>query len=322
MDYKKIYFRIKQFGGLRLAGAYIKMGLGPLLFINVLQMMLGIKTRDEAYSVISRKANARLQSRYKEFLLDRKAYYDSIQLIQKRSLYVWTSWLQGFDKAPALVTACVNSMKRNMPERKIVMVTLDNYQEYVDLPKDIVQRFKEGKIPPASFSDLLRLELLIKYGGTWMDATILNTTGGKISPRNVMDCDLFVFQTIVDGDNNLHGISTWFMTACSNNPHLMVLRDVLMQYWRDYDCCLDYYIIHDFFISIAKLYPNGISKMPRVNRLIPLRLMDRMGDKYDEKWMEELKLQTCFHKLNYRLNDKVLNNADNFYHAIINELVV
>ena len=62
--------------------------------------------------------------------------------------------------------------------------------------------------------------------------------------------------------------------------------------------------------------------MPRVNRLIPLRLMDRMGDKYDEKWMEELKLQTCFHKLNYRLNDKVLNNADNFCHAIINELVV
>ena len=97
----------------------------------------------------------------------------------------------------------------------------------------------------------------------------------------------------------------------------MVLRDVLIQYWRDYNCTVDYYIIHHFFCSIARLYPEYIAAMPRKNRLLPLQLMKRMGDKYDEKWMEELKGKTCFHKLNYRLGSKVIDDKDNFYNAII-----
>lgn len=317
MNYKKIIYRAKQFGGLRLAVAYIKMGMGFLVCSNVVKMVLGQKNRDEAYSSISRKANEILQKKYKQLIIERKSYYDSQDLNQTFSPYVWTSWLQGFERAPELVLACVESMKKCMPDREIVMLSLNNYKDYVDLPEDIVKKFKEGKIPPASFSDLLRLELLIKFGGTWMDATVLCTQGGEISPKNVMDCNLFVFQTLVEGDNRLHGISTWFMSSCSNNRHLMVLRDVLIQYWRDYNCCLDYYIIHDFFISIAKLYPEEINLMPRKDRLIPLKLMERMGDKYDDKWMKELLSETCFHKLNYRLSEKVISDSGNFYHAVI-----
>lgn len=319
MNYKKIIYRAKQFGGLRLAVAYIKMGMGFLVCSNVVKMVLGQKNRDEAYSSISRKANEILQKKYKQLIIERKSYYDSQDLNQTFSPYVWTSWLQGFERAPELVLACVESMKKCMPDREIVMLSLNNYKDYVDLPEDIVKKFKEGKIPPASFSDLLRLELLIKFGGTWMDATVLCTQGGEISPKNVMDCNLFVFQTIVEGDDKLCGISNWFITASSNNNILMVLRDILIKYWRDFDCCLDYYIFHNFFISISRLYPNMISKMPREDRIVPLKLMNRMGDKYDERWMEELKSQTCFHKLNYRLNDSVLNNPENFYNAVIRE---
>ena len=318
MEIKKIIFRAKQFGGLRLARGYIKMGLGHVVALNVIKMFLGIKTRDEAYSVISSITNKKLQERYKDFILKRKYYYDSLDFVHEHSSFVWTGWLQGFDNAPKLVKACVESMKQNLAGRKIMLISMDNYRDYIDLPNDIVEKFKAGMIPPASFSDLLRLELLIKYGGTWMDATVLCTRGGDISADKVMDCDLFVFQTIVGNDKRLHGISNWFMTSCSNNRHLIVLRDVLMQYWRDYDCCLDYYIMHHFFMSIANLFPNEIAKMPRVNRLIPLRLMNRMGDRYDENWMKQLLLQTCFHKLNYRLSKKVLNDPDNFYHVLVN----
>lgn len=294
------------------------MGLGHVVALNVIKMFLGIKTRDEAYSVISSRTNKKLQERYKDFILKRKYYYDSLDFVHEHSSFVWTGWLQGFDNAPKLVKACVESMKQNLAGRKIMLISMDNYRDYIDLPNDIVEKFKAGIIPPASFSDLLRLELLIKYGGTWMDATVLCTRGGEISAEKVMDCDLFVFQAVVGNDKRLHGISNWFMTSCSNNRHLIVLRDVLMQYWRDYDCCLDYYIMHHFFMSIASLFPNEIAKMPRVNRLIPLRLMNRMGDRYDENWMKQLLLQTCFHKLNYRLSKKVLNDPDNFYHVLVN----
>lgn len=316
MEIRKVLFRAKQFGGFKLLWTYILMGLGKLVFLNIIKMLLGLKTRDEAYAAISTATNKKLQLKYKEFIYERKAYYNSISNIDnERSNKVFVSWLQGFEEAPKLVKTCVDSMKKKLTDREIVLLSLDIFHEYAELPNEIVQKFKEGKIPPALFSDLLRLELLIRYGGTWMDATILCTDGTR--EKEIMDCDLFVFQTIVKGDYRLRGISNWFITACKNNRMLMVLRDVLVQYWRDYDCTMDYYIFHHFFYSIARLYPEYIFAMPRKNRLLPLQLMRRMGDRYDEKWMEELKGKTCFHKLNYRLDAKVINDKGNFYNAII-----
>ena len=283
---------------------------------NAIKMLLGIKTRDEAYASISYAANRELILKYKDFICERKKYYDSlINMEQKRPDKVFVSWLQGFDAAPELVKVCVASMKRCFTDREIIMLSMDNCHKYAELPNDIVRKFKEGKIPPALFSDLLRLELLIRHGGTWMDATVLCTEGKY--PREIMDCDLFVFQAITKGKNQLQGISNWFITACSNNKMLMVLRDVLIRYWRDYNCTVDYYIFHRFFCYIARMYPENVAAMPRKNRLLPLQLMKRMGDRYEQEWMEEIKGRTCFHKLNYRLDSKVIDDKGNFYNAII-----
>ena len=38
-----------------------------------------------------------------------------------------------------------------------------------------MEKWEKGRIPAAMFSDLLRVELLIKYGGTWIDSTVLCT---------------------------------------------------------------------------------------------------------------------------------------------------
>ena len=46
----------------------------------------------------------------------------------------------------------------------------------------------------AAFTDMLRLELLCQYGGTWIDATVLCTGGEGIN--ELLDPDLFVFQQI------------------------------------------------------------------------------------------------------------------------------
>jgi len=45
----------------------------------------------------------------------------------------------------------------------------------VELPGYIVEKWEKGRIPAAMFSDLLRVELLIKYGGTWIDSTVFCT---------------------------------------------------------------------------------------------------------------------------------------------------
>ena len=75
---------------------------------------------------------------------------------------------------------------------------------------------------------------------------------------------------------------------------------------------------NDFFYTIAQMYQAEIAAMPRRNRLLPLMLLQRLGDDYDEKWMAELKSRCCLHKLNYRVPAEVLAKRNNFYHSIVN----
>lgn len=272
-------------------------------------------TVEGAYAAIRQTVNKKLQRKYFSYLQCRKEYYDHQELEHSRSNKVWTCWLQGFDHAPELVRKCQESWRQYLKDKEIIQLTYVNCKEYVTLPPYIVQRYEKGLMPPALFSDLLRLEVLIKYGGTWMDASIL-CTGENKNPE-IMDCDLFMFQALQKGDYHFFGISNWFITACTNNKLLLVLRDVLMQYWCDYSVTLDYYMFHDFFYTIGNLYPEEIAAMPRKNRLLPLMLMQRIGDKYDEVWMKELTDRCCFHKLNYRLSEDILKDSDNFYHAVL-----
>ena len=297
--------------------AYMREGVFPTVLSQGFALVTGRKSRDEAYAAIRWRVNGQLQRKYAAFIQERKDFYGHQKLNQYRSRKVWVCWLQGLDKAPLLVKVCVASMRRWLKEREIVLLTGDNYREYAELPQSVVEKYEKGLMPAALFSDLLRLEVLIRYGGTWMDATMLCT--GEDFPREIMDCDLFMFQGIVRGDNRFHGVSNWFITACAENRLLLVLRDVLLEYWKDYSVTLNYYMFHDFFYTIAQLYPAEIAEMPRMNRLWPLQLMARMGDGFDNLWWEQLKANTCFHKLNYRLSADVINNPKNFYNVIIHE---
>ena len=211
--------------------------------------------------------------------------------------------------------ACYNSIKTNIPDKEIRIVTYNNYTDWIDIPDYIIYKFEKHRIPSALFSDLLRLELLIKYGGTWMDATVLCT--GNDYPQEVMDGDLFLFQHIRRNDRRFYGISNWFITACSNHKILLILRDVLYQYWKDYSCTIQYYIFHLFFNKIASLYPQEITSMPRGNRAIALLLGDRLCKKYNGCEMEEILSRTCFHKLNYRIVQDLDISSDTFYAEII-----
>ncbi len=120
--------------------------------------------------------------------------------------------------------ACYNSLKQ-LTGYSLVVIDNTNWREYVELPGYIVEKWERARIPAALFSDLLRVELLIKYGGTWIDSTVLCTGGSRIMVQGskLMDAPLFVFQYTKEGSVPV-SISNWFITACRNNEVLMVLR--------------------------------------------------------------------------------------------------
>lgn len=80
--------------------------------------------------------------------------------------------MQGMENAPALVQKCYESLKINLKDREIILITAQNRKEYAILPDYIEEKYRKGIITHTHFSDLLRVELLCKYGGTWIDSTV------------------------------------------------------------------------------------------------------------------------------------------------------
>lgn len=56
------------------------------------------------------------------------------------------------------------SLRRNLPDYDLRVLTWDNIKDYVDLPQVIYDKLVAGWIVGAHFSDVLRLALLSMYG--------------------------------------------------------------------------------------------------------------------------------------------------------------
>ena len=127
----------------------------------------------------------------------------------------------------------------NPSKPELIIINNTNLKQYIRFPSFIIEKFQKKEFSNTHFSDLLRLELLIKYGGTWIDASVLITKYNKLFFKN----DLFFFRAIkITSDVG----SSWFITSEKESPVLKTTRDLLYEYWRkeNYLC-----IIIFFFIS-------------------------------------------------------------------------
>ena len=342
MDLKKLITRYKQFGGAKLVWQYVKLGaLGPAIKAGV-RCLLKRQSFKAIYPEVLRKIEPFLIQKYGSKVQEFKKFNSSRELKHEHPKVIWWCWLQGYDAAPPIVKACYNSLMREFKGSsvqevqglsdgyEIKVIDAENWKEYVELPDYIEKKWEKKQIPPALFSDLLRLELQSKYGGTWIDSTVLCTgfnglsssSGSTSSPsvqefKRYLDADLFLFQYTKQGSIPV-SISNWFISACSNNEVLMVVREMLYAYWKDYDCVLDYYIFHMFFAMISKEYPEQIVAMPYGQSQNSLVLLHHWGEMFDQRKWDKLTEKVCFHKLAFRTKDSVKATRDNYYNYILN----
>lgn len=322
VNIQKLSFRYKQFGGLRLVKAYIKMGMVLPTIKQLFNCAIHGRAFKYGYPKIQAEVNNLLFKQYKQMLLQTIEKYSDVESIRQENRPIWFCWMQGMDEAPDLVKACYASIRRNIQDRRIVVIEEKNWRRYVDLPQDILEKYEKGYIPHAHFSDLLRLQILIKYGGTWIDSTVLlsdflsnKVLEGKMS--EILEADLFFPQYVSAKTNSFSGISNWFISANANNRYLLMIRDMLYMYWRDYDCVVQYHVFHFFFALIARKCPEVVSAMPVAYSMPCLQLDSRMADDFDASWYGSLTEKVLFHKLNYRVPKKALENKSSFYYAIL-----
>ena len=353
MDFQKLITRFRQFGGMRLVWQYAKLGaLWPAVKAGVKCLVKGQSFKGIYPEVLKRvepflvKQYAPLVSGFKFQVSSEGASTNCTnvtneiphQVRNEEPRTIWFCWLQGLAAAPPIVKACYNSLKQ-LTGYSLVVIDNTNWKEYVELPGYIVGKWEKGRIPAAMFSDLLRVELLIKYGGTWIDSTVLCTgvndnhndnskysklaTDSKLYTLNsqlkqYMNAPLFVFQYTKEGSVPV-SISNWFITVCRNNEVLRVLLEMLYAYWLDYDCVLDYYIFHLFFAMISKEYPEQMAAMPYAQSQRSLVLLHHWGEKFDQRKWDRLTNEVCFHKLAFRESEEVKKDKENYYNYILTE---
>lgn len=329
MDFKKLITRYRQFGGFRLVVQYAKLGVIVTAAKGFLMCLVKRQSFKQIYPAVLQRVEPFLTERYAPIVQEFKVQglqanrnlsndTNNVSTGSETLRPIWFCWLQGLKNAPAIVKACYNSIKLNILDREITVIDAKNWKEYVALPKYICKKWKNGRIPAALFSDFLRLELLIKYGGTWIDSTVPCTGVNDNLNYNFLNADLFLFQYTKQGSIPV-SISNWFITACTNNEVLVVLRDLLYAYWKDYDCTLDYYIFHLFFSMLSKEYPEEIMAMPYGQSMNSLVLLHHWGEKFEQKKWDKLTSQVGFHKLAFRVDESVTENKGNYFNYILSE---
>ena len=319
MDFQKLLTRYNQFGGLQLVWEYAKLGIFPIVVIDFFRCLVKRQSFKAIYPEVLKRIEPLLIAKYDSRIQEFKKFNCSSEQQHEHPKLIWWCWLQGIGNAPCIVKACFNSLKQ-LTGYSLKVIDNSNWREYLELPGYIVKKWEKKQIPPALFSDLLRLELLIKYGGTWIDSTVFCTgfQDSSFKFQNYLEADLFLFQYTKQGSIPV-SISNWFISAHSNNEVLIVLRDMLYAYWKDFDCVLDYYVFHLFFAMISKEYPEQIAAMPYGQSQNSLVLLHNWDEKFDQKKWDKLTSQVCFHKLAFRVGENVTKDKENYYNYILTE---
>ena len=89
---------------------------------------------------------------------------------------IWTMWWQGQDQMPPIVKACIRSLHRHVSNNvKIVILTKDNFSDYVKIPGYILDKVEKKFITLTHLSDIIRMAVLAEHGGMWLDSTLYVT---------------------------------------------------------------------------------------------------------------------------------------------------
>ena len=234
---------------------------------------------------------------------------------------IWTIWLQGEAHAPKLVKACFKSVRKHC-KQELVILDADTIFDYIDLPQEIIQKYRDGKIGNAHFADICRVELLYRYGGYWLDATGFVTSP---IPKWISDEDFFVY--LAGKNYNIGGSPYSFMQNCFIRARkgaylLAAWRAMILDYWMHENHTFDYFMHQLLFRTLVendKKKKKYFKKMPHVDQDPTHALWWAYQDKpFDKKIFDKLTSESFFQKTTYRGTENPI--PDSFADVMINKM--
>lgn len=171
------------------------------------------------------------------------------KILQETDKIIWSYWNN--TNLPEIIKLCIYTWKNNNPDYIICFVTeetLDKYININELPNYYYNKTHQYK------SDIIRLTLLEKYGGVWIDASILINESLSLT-WELKDFDVggYYLDLFTTNMNN-PVFESWFIAAPKNSP--------LIKEWKkelylscSYRDIRDYinYLKNDLYIDLQKI---------------------------------------------------------------------
>ena len=242
---------------------------------------------------------------------------------------IWTMWQQGEAQMPETVRASMKTIK-DFAERngcEFILLTNENLVDFIDIPTDIIEKYKRKELTAAHYSDIIRFSLLYQYGGIWMDVTLF------VSPYATVDMFKGDFFSLnhppIHADEIERAIgdfkwSSFFLAGKKEKSYFKHIRDLYIYFIRKYPVFIHYLMLDYFILSEYKLNDEFKDLVDELPVLAPAErvwfLRDHANDIFDENvWTEVLKT-TPIMKTTYKINPEELIPQSYLYKLFYGEL--
>ena len=244
---------------------------------------------------------------------------------------VWTMWQQGEAQMPETVKATVKTIKE-FAERsgcEFHLLTDKNLKRFVNIPKDITEKYNKKELSAAHYSDIVRFSLLYQYGGIWMDATLF------VSPYATLEMfegDFFSLNhppTHPEQIERTIGDFKWsgfLLAGKKEKTYFKHIYELYIYFVRKYSFFISYLMMDYFILSEYELneeFKVSVDDLPILAPAERVWFLREHADKFfDEKEWEEVLKMTPILKTTYKINEKeIVPNSYLYklYHDELNE---
>lgn len=156
---------------------------------------------------------------------------------------IWTLWLQGWDQAPEIVQACLATWRKHNADWTIHALTASDLNTFLE--EEAFSALQGKTLEPEALSDVIRLALLQRYGGVWVDGTVYCLRPLAQWLFEAIDPSGFFAFAQPAGDRRM--LSSWFLAASKGNYLVQQWHDQTQKYWLDRTQRDEYFWVHGLF---------------------------------------------------------------------------
>lgn len=238
---------------------------------------------------------------------------------------IWVCWWQGLDNMPEIVRICYNNLVKNSCEHPVILITEHNFMDYVELPQFIIDKVKKNIISITHLSDILRVSLLYRHGGIWIDSTILlQKPIDSIIPTKL---EFYSYKHKVGPNHPIisNGLwTTFFIASCKYNSIMKLMQESFIKYWQKHNGAIDYFFMDIMFYNLYNKY-NDVKQQIDILPMKKFNLLNLQkigGEKFIKNTYDDIVTNSDFQKISYKIKYKV-KTIDGYktYYSKVKELI-